>query len=115
MDNIKEITGLQNAFSENTDSRITYFLEQANADIRAIQELIKQYNLKQTALEKKVLLNKIVHENQVILNKYPASFIAFSADFSEQIHNKLFKEIQKERIKLGILSTHAENSLPHPS
>ena len=106
MDSINELTNRQNLFyADDEPIYAPYFLKQVNKDIRAIQDLIAQYNQTNDNNKKRLLLDKIEQKNKIILNKYPANLLAWSADFTEQIETKLFNEIKKERFRLGISST----------
>ena len=112
MDRIKELTYKKNALAEDKGNRIASFLVMANQDVRDINNLIVQYNIKRNNPDKQALLNEIDIKRQLISNKYPASFLAQMSDFSEQIEHKLFNQIKIERTTLGIHSKHADNSLP---
>ena len=85
MDRIKELTYKKNALAEDKGNRIASFLVMANQDVRDINNLIVQYNIKRNNPDKQALLNEIDIKRQLISNKYPASFLAQMSDFSE--HN----------------------------
>jgi hypothetical protein len=110
MDLISELTNKKNPDAANVN-RITEFLDQANEDIRAINKLINKYNLERDHNKKVSLLQDIEEERKVITLRYPPSYLAWSADFSEQIQKNLFNAIKQERANLVLQSRHPKNSL----
>ena len=111
MDNINELTSKANPYADNQSRRMPVFLNEINADIRVIQELIKRYNDSRDGILQQTLLHEIEINYQAIFDKYPANLMAYSADFKTEIEDKLFNALQAEREKLNVSSAHPDDSL----
>ncbi len=111
MENINELTSKVNLYADSQSRRMPVFLDEINADIRVIQGLITRYNDPRDGILQQALLHEIEINYQAILDKYPASLMAYSADFKTEIEDKLFNAIQEEREKLNVSSAHPDDSL----
>jgi len=85
------------------------FVDAVNIDIDQLNVLIQDYNASKSMDEKTQLLQKIIHEQQEIDNKYPPDIMGNCASYREAIYIKFYKELILNRHLLALKNNQEEH------
>jgi hypothetical protein len=80
------------------------FLQSINQDIEQLNLLIEDYNNTRGKTQQIKTLQEIYKKHQAIENKYSGKHVTACPDYREELHSKLFNEMQHQFSSAGIVS-----------